>query len=800
MWTYLPLLLATLLITAHEGRAAECRNVPGDAGFPTDAQWQELNNAVSGRLIQALPSAKFCLQRASGTCSSSDWRSANFRNTIPGAMNQINFEQDHESTPPSLCLRDSISTCSQGNVPLYAIKAETAGDIQNGVNFARAHNIRLSIKASGHDYLGRSTAKHSLLIHTHKLQSIQFTDNFVVGGVSKGSAVTVGSGVGLGTLYNAAGAQNKIIVGGTAATVVAAGGYAQGGGHSSLSPAYGTASDNALENLEFNVVVADGRLLKANEAENTDLFWALRGGGAGSWGVIVNATFQTYPTFTAAISTVTITAFSASTMGDIAAIHARHIFDWDALGVGQYFYVISLGTSYTALVSSYFPRSTTTQATSAMRSFISDVRARGGLVISSVTSTNINEALAADDDTVGSSMFMGSRLVPASIYQSSPTTVGQVYTELLNAGAPAILCNLVAGDCNEDIHAFEGKVAANANISSALHPAWRTAKTHVIITNNFDENATPAQAATARNLFKTTQLPMLKRLSPENAAYSNEADTVEDDFKTTFYGANYARLDEIKQKYDPDDLFIVTAGAVMFSNANVIINGGNFNNSGRGARSAPGAFHDSGERFDPPKCHPNTREAVISKVVEMNITYIKERGVHMLVLLMRFREHDHHLPGLHHRGITSGNPWTDTHSRSQKATPTAALVQRHDTSGFGPALAPLVNPMFITTVGHSANSKSFSVIRFCLLKEQHTDIDKPRKTFMGQGVEQHTNILASRKACGSLLASPDQRCPPRSFFLTAGFENESLLQQASHERALFPKESQLQAESEVTNM
>jgi FAD/FMN-containing dehydrogenase len=117
---------------------------------------------------------------------------------------------------------------------------------QAGVNFARKHNLRLSVKASGHDLLGRSTAKSSLLIHTHKLQSIAFTDNFRVGYANHGSAVTVESGVGLSALYNASKEVDKIYVGGSAATVVAAGGYVQGGGHSPLSPLLGLCSDNTL--------------------------------------------------------------------------------------------------------------------------------------------------------------------------------------------------------------------------------------------------------------------------------------------------------------------------------------------------------------------------------------------------------------------------------------------------------------------------------------------------------------------------------------------------------------------------
>jgi FAD/FMN-containing dehydrogenase len=124
------------------------------------------------------------------------------------------------------------------------------------VRFAQSHNVRLAVKASGHDLLGRSTAKDSLLIHTHKLQNLEFVDSFMVGGKNKGTAVTVGSGVNLSQLYNATAAKDKIFVGGLAVTVVAAGGYVQGGGHSALSPLYGLASDNCLS--KFVVCIYSG--------------------------------------------------------------------------------------------------------------------------------------------------------------------------------------------------------------------------------------------------------------------------------------------------------------------------------------------------------------------------------------------------------------------------------------------------------------------------------------------------------------------------------------------------------------
>ena len=68
----------------------------------------------------------------------------------------------------------------------------------------------------------------------------------MVGGQDLGSAVTLGSGISLRAMYGLTKAQGKIVVGGSASTVVAAGGYFQGGGHSALSPTFGLAADNCL--------------------------------------------------------------------------------------------------------------------------------------------------------------------------------------------------------------------------------------------------------------------------------------------------------------------------------------------------------------------------------------------------------------------------------------------------------------------------------------------------------------------------------------------------------------------------
>ncbi|KXN85638.1 6-hydroxy-D-nicotine oxidase [Leucoagaricus sp. SymC.cos] len=514
--TFLWLTAASVLVI----QAQHCRNVPGSPGYPTDGQWQLLNDSVSGRLVRTIPSGEYCRQTH---CTDTEWTSANWRNSVPGAMNFVNWEQDYDSNPPSLCGRTSPPTCGQGDVSLYAILAENAEDIQAGVNFARDYNLRLSVKASGHDILGRSTAENSLLIHTHKLQSIAFTNSFHVGNHSFGSAVTVGSGVGLSALYNATKEEGKIFVGGSAATIVAAGGYVQGGGHSALAPLLGLAADNALE---FNIVTADGELRRANEVENPDLFWAMRGGGAGSWGVVVNATLRTYPTFKATHSIVSFIATNGSVVGAITEAHAKHC-------------------------RLFFPHATSEQAVAASQPLFRDILAAGGVLISNMTTTaNVNELLAQGDDPVGVYIALGSRLIPESSYRHSSKDIGDVFKHLTGTSAHFI-GNFVVG----------GQVAENAKVDNAIIPGWRTAKSHLFVINMIPEQGPVEAVHAVQNMFKTTQLPILETIQGHDAsAYSNEADLWEEDWQTVFYGPNYSRLSAIKIKYDPMDLFIVRTG------------------------------------------------------------------------------------------------------------------------------------------------------------------------------------------------------------------------------------------------
>ena len=125
------------------------------------------------------------------------------------------------------------------------------------------------------------------------------------------SVFTFGAGVQWSEAYQAAKQHSRIIVGGFSigGSLGAAGGWL-GGGYSALSPNYGLGTQNSPEVirscshdhftgvdnvLEITIVTADGDHLIANSYQNQDLFWALRGGGAGTWGVVTSVTYKTHP-------------------------------------------------------------------------------------------------------------------------------------------------------------------------------------------------------------------------------------------------------------------------------------------------------------------------------------------------------------------------------------------------------------------------------------------------------------------------------------------------------------------------
>ena len=178
---------------------------------------------------------------------------------------------------------------------VYAVAAESTADVVAAINFARTNHLRLVVKGGGHSYQGTSNAAGSLLVWTRRLRQIQLHDAFVgqgcTGKQAPQHAVSLGAGCMWIDAYDAVTTKGGRYVQGGGCTTVGVAGLIQSGGFGSFSKAFGTAASNLLE---AEVVTADGKVLIANACTNPDLFWALKGGGGGSFGVITRVTLRTF--------------------------------------------------------------------------------------------------------------------------------------------------------------------------------------------------------------------------------------------------------------------------------------------------------------------------------------------------------------------------------------------------------------------------------------------------------------------------------------------------------------------------
>lgn len=176
----------------------------------------------------------------------------------------------------------------------YYVDVRGPSDVQEALQFANQNGIQVVIKNTGHDYLGRSTAPKALSLWTHNYQPpITLANDFIPEGCSDpvGKVITFGAGQQIEGIYKFAEANSVTVVGGSGATVGAAG-WISGGGHGLLSPVLGLGVDNVQQ---FKVVLPNGTFVTANRCKNHDIFFALRGGGGGTFGVVMEISTTAHP-------------------------------------------------------------------------------------------------------------------------------------------------------------------------------------------------------------------------------------------------------------------------------------------------------------------------------------------------------------------------------------------------------------------------------------------------------------------------------------------------------------------------
>jgi hypothetical protein len=266
---------------------------PGSVGWPSAAEWDALGRATSGRLRKLASPFAGCGTDAAACTALREQLKNPFAIGDNPALTQTSGWQDAWLSQPSA----------------YAVAAQNSADIAAAVNFARKHRLRLVVKGGGHSYKGTSNAPDSLLVWTRAMNAVTLHEAFVPQGGSAAQAVpavSVGAGAMWTDAYTAVTTQGGRYVQGGGCTTVGVAGLVQGGGFGSFSKRYGTAASSLLE---AEVVTADGQVRIANASTNPDLFWALKGGGGGTFGVVTRMTLRTHE----------LPAFFGVVFGDIKA-------------------------------------------------------------------------------------------------------------------------------------------------------------------------------------------------------------------------------------------------------------------------------------------------------------------------------------------------------------------------------------------------------------------------------------------------------------------------------------------------
>ena len=433
--------------------------------------------------------------------------------------------------------------CTLGNYVRYAVNATGSADITAALKFAEKKNIRFVIRNTGHDYNGKSTGAGALAVWTHylkKTEVLNWNDCYY-----NGKALKVGAGVQGFEALAAAHQAGLVVVTGECPSVGIAGGYSQGGGHSALSSIYGLAADNTLQ---FEVVTPDGKLVTASRTQNTDLYWALSGGGGGTYGVVVSLTVQAHPDakVSGAKFLVTPPENKPEQIYDIIdAFHAAlpQIVDSGVMII----YFFSNTFLQVPAMTAY--GKTQAEAQAILKPLADSLAALG--VAFNPTFTQYSSyydhydhywgPLPAGNIQVGTSLF-GGRLLPRSKLSSfSPTA-----RKLADMGVIFIGVGL-------NVSKFGG------NGANAVLPQWRNSIVQVSLTLPWDFQAPWEDMVATQQRITDEIQPVIEAATPGAGAYMNEADFQQHDWQETFFGANYNQLLKIKRKYDPKGLLYAVA-------------------------------------------------------------------------------------------------------------------------------------------------------------------------------------------------------------------------------------------------
>jgi FAD/FMN-containing dehydrogenase len=374
------------------------------------------------------------------------------------------------------------------------------------------------------------------------------------------------------------------VQGGGCVSVGAAGGFPQGGGFGSFSRRYGTAAGNMLE---AEVVLASGEIVVANEAQHADLFWALRGGGGGTFGVVTRLTMRTYP-MPGTLSTVR-GMIRASGDAEFRRLLTELVRFLPSLCNDRWGEQVTLSGDNSAEFGMHAVDLAGEQAKAVWRPFLDWVDGQPGAFTSTVSIRTIPFGVHWDaglrdqyspgsisrDERPGAPrerfwnatnqmevswyvLAYGSRWLPRRLFDDADALADALF----EASRPWVFQLHV----NKALSGAAPEAVARDR-STAINPAVFDAAA-LALTASWQQYAFPGvpghepdaeNAALGARLVGQT-MDVLRALTPGAGSYVNETDYFEPDWQDSFWGPNYPRLLEIKRRYDPQNVFRVHHG------------------------------------------------------------------------------------------------------------------------------------------------------------------------------------------------------------------------------------------------
>ena len=521
--------------------------MPGDDAWPSARDWDRFNATVGNRLVASEPIGSPCHDPTydEAACVALQQAWTNPLTHIPSSSSIMQPSFANQSCDP---FTDRSKPCTLGNYVSYSVKVSGADDVTKTLRFAKDRNIRVVIRNTGHDFLGRSTGAGALAVWTQDLKDVEFLDwsdeHYT------GPAVRVGAGVVGYELLEAASAKGLAVVSGECPTVGLAGGFIQGGGHSILSSSFGLAADNVLE---FRAVTADGRVVTASPSENADLYWALSGGGGGTFAVVLDVTVRAYPT---------------ASIG------------------GAEFQLIAPYTTpenFKAAVSKFYELIPSMTDKGAMMQFTITPQV---LWLMSTTVWNSTENFVKDEVLKPFTDYMAELGVQLAVnytylpyrdhyaYYLGPLPKGRYEVERYQFGGRLIPRQTLENNLDSFMEAANtlssnGVLAVGSaakyskpagGVSNAVSPAWRDAVIQLQLITYWNSTAPWETMKEGQRRMTEDFMPLIEGVTPGSGSYMNEADFNQPRWQTEFFGSNYNDLRDIKRKWDKDSLFYVLKG------------------------------------------------------------------------------------------------------------------------------------------------------------------------------------------------------------------------------------------------